>query len=158
MHAAVLQTVLPPLLLAGVPATVVVTGGTHNPLAPSADFLAETFLPALAPLGVRARLDVERCGFMPKGGGVVRLVLEAREQGEGALALLQRGPLSAASGVFKSSRRPQEVAMSAHAVMREASTVASRACFSAICLSANTCTTGCAAGNARAALVPVGQR
>lgn len=41
----VAQTVLPALWMAGVPARLRLEGGTHNPLAPSADFLAHSFLP-----------------------------------------------------------------------------------------------------------------
>ncbi len=41
----VAQTVLPPLMLAEEPSTVVIEGGTHNPWAPPLDFLQHCFLP-----------------------------------------------------------------------------------------------------------------
>src|SRR4051812_18380190 len=43
----VLQTVLPALLKAKGRSTLVLEGGTHNPLAPSFDFLSRAFLPLL---------------------------------------------------------------------------------------------------------------
>lgn len=65
----VLQTILPPLLYAGAPARITITGGTHNPKAPSTDFLQRTFLPILERMGAPVTLSVERRGFYPRGGG-----------------------------------------------------------------------------------------
>ena len=67
----VLQTVLPPLLLAGGPSTLVLEGGTHNPLAPPFEFVARAFAPLLARLGARLELELVRPGFHPAGGGVL---------------------------------------------------------------------------------------
>jgi len=41
----VLQTVLPALLLAKGESNLILRGGTHNPLAPTFDFLAKSYLP-----------------------------------------------------------------------------------------------------------------
>src|SRR5687768_4027492 len=41
----VLQTLLPALALAGGDSVLKLEGGTHNPLAPTADFIADSFLP-----------------------------------------------------------------------------------------------------------------
>jgi len=65
----VLQTVLPALWRAGNASEIVLEGGTHNPMAPSADFLADTYLPTLARMGIEARTRLERHGFYPAGGG-----------------------------------------------------------------------------------------
>lgn len=72
----VLQTVLPLLWSAPGPSTVVVEGGTHNPMAPTAEFLSRSFLPLLARMGPKARLTLERPGFHPVGGGRLRLEIE----------------------------------------------------------------------------------
>lgn len=69
----VIQTVLPALFLADRPSTVTVTGGTHNPMAPPFDFLAETFLPAIATAGFRADCRLIRHGFFPAGGGRMKI-------------------------------------------------------------------------------------
>jgi RNA 3'-terminal phosphate cyclase (ATP) len=67
----VIQTLLPPLFLADKPSKVTVTGGTHNPLAPPFDFLLETFLPAIATAGFRAKCRLIKHGFYPAGGGKI---------------------------------------------------------------------------------------
>jgi RNA 3'-terminal phosphate cyclase (ATP) len=67
----VLQTVLPPLWRCAAPSRLRLEGGTHNPLAPSADFIAETYLPALRRIGIEASLQLERPGFFPAGGGIL---------------------------------------------------------------------------------------
>lgn len=69
----VLQTVLPALLRADVESQLTLEGGTHNPLAPSSDFIADAFLPALRRLGAHVTMTVERHGFMPAGGGLVHV-------------------------------------------------------------------------------------
>ena len=67
----VIQTLLPPLFLADKPSTVTVTGGTHNPLAPPFDFLAETFLPAIVTAGFQGKCRLIKHGFFPAGGGKI---------------------------------------------------------------------------------------
>ncbi|WJW76409.1 RNA 3'-terminal phosphate cyclase [Thiohalobacter sp. IOR34] len=69
----VLQTILPALLLGNGDSEVQLIGGTHNPLAPSYDFLRLAFLPLLERMGARVTLQLERHGFYPAGGGRVRL-------------------------------------------------------------------------------------
>lgn len=65
----VLQTVLPPLLLAQGRSTLTLEGGTHNPLAPPFDFLQRVFLPVVNRLGPRVEASLIRPGFYPAGGG-----------------------------------------------------------------------------------------
>jgi RNA 3'-terminal phosphate cyclase (ATP) len=67
----VLQTLLPALLVAAAPSTLRLSGGTHNPLAPSFDFLAKCFAPALRAMGVSLDLQLVRHGFAPAGGGII---------------------------------------------------------------------------------------
>ena len=68
----VLQTLLPPLSLAGGQSSLEVFGGTHVPWSPSADFLLRVYLPALRIAGFRCDLELVRAGFYPKGGGAIR--------------------------------------------------------------------------------------
>ncbi|MEM9380380.1 MAG: RNA 3'-terminal phosphate cyclase, partial [Planctomycetota bacterium] len=65
----VLQTVLPPLLRAHEPSTVVLEGGTHNPSAPPFEFLDEAFLPCVRAMGAEATARLVRPGYFPGGGG-----------------------------------------------------------------------------------------
>ena len=69
----VLQAVLPPLLLAGAPSSLVLEGGTHNMAAPPFDFLAGSFLPLLNRMGPRVTARLIRHGFYPRGGGRIEL-------------------------------------------------------------------------------------
>ncbi len=71
----VLQTILWPLLLAERASQVVIEGGTHNPMAPTFEFLERTFLPQVRKLGVQAELSLEQHGFYPAGGGRLRATL-----------------------------------------------------------------------------------
>jgi RNA 3'-terminal phosphate cyclase (ATP) len=65
----VFQTVLPALLLTGKPSRLILEGGTHNPMAPSFDFIRYCFLPVLRQMGAEFDVGVERYGFYPAGGG-----------------------------------------------------------------------------------------
>ncbi|MHC4568297.1 MAG: RNA 3'-terminal phosphate cyclase [Planctomycetota bacterium] len=76
----VVQTVLPALFLADEPSTVTVTGGTHNPWAPPFDFLAETFLPAIAQAGFHAEPKLIKHGFFPAGGGKISFTIHPWRQ------------------------------------------------------------------------------
>lgn len=67
----VLQTLLPALLFADAPSTVRVSGGTHNPMAPPAQFLQRAFCPLLEKMGAQINIELLRSGFYPAGGGVV---------------------------------------------------------------------------------------
>ena len=71
----VAQALLPPLLQAAVPATVILKGGTHVPWSPPAHYLSHVFLPALAAMGAEVEMTLERWGWYPRGGGEVRLSL-----------------------------------------------------------------------------------
>lgn len=70
----VLQTILPPLLLADGPSELVLEGGTHNPAAPPFELIERAWLPRLEQMGATIAARIERRGFMPAGGG--RVVLE----------------------------------------------------------------------------------
>ena len=65
----IVQTVLPILARCDGPSRVVLRGGTHVAWAPSFDYVAEVFLPAVARMGVRASLELTRAGYYPKGNG-----------------------------------------------------------------------------------------
>lgn len=68
----VAQTILMPLLLNG-GASVTLTGGTHNPMAPSLSFFEQSFLTVInnliAPSKNSCYIEAHKIGFAPKGGG-----------------------------------------------------------------------------------------
>src|SRR5687768_8050769 len=86
----VLQTVLPPLLLADGPSTLILEGGTHNPGGPPADFVERVFLPAINHMGPRVRFALERPGFAPAGGGRLMVTVEPAAK-LAPLQLVERG-------------------------------------------------------------------
>ncbi len=65
----VVQTVLFPLLRASDPSVLALEGGTHNPAAPTWDYLARVFFPLLARMGAPVETHFGGHGFYPAGGG-----------------------------------------------------------------------------------------
>ena len=76
----VLQTILPALMLADGPSTVVIEGGTHNPYAPPFPFLERSFIPVLRQMGVGIDLELNRYGFYPAGGGKFTIRIDPVKQ------------------------------------------------------------------------------
>lgn len=114
----VVQTILPPLLTASGPSTVVIEGGTHNPFAPPFDFLARVFLPQLARMGARVQAQLDRPGFYPAGGGRIRIHVEPASALE-PLTLLERAPIDRRRAVAMVSRLPRHIAQRELAVVQE---------------------------------------
>ena len=96
----VLQTILPPLMLADAPSRLVLEGGTHNMSAPPFDFIAKTFLPIINRMGPRIEARLLRHGFYPHGGG--RMEIEIAPAQLTPIACLDRGALRhrSATAVF----------------------------------------------------------
>jgi len=86
----VLQTLLPALLHADGPSTVHVSGGTHNPMAPSVHFLQRAYGPMMEAMGARIGIELLRFGFFPAGGGEVRATVAPCFQ-LNPIELLRRG-------------------------------------------------------------------
>ncbi len=106
----VLQTVLPALLLADAPSTLVLEGGTHNPLAPPFPHVERAYLPLVERMGPRVKATLERAGFYPAGGG--RIVVEITPAAALApLDLLDRGAVKRVSGVATIANLPASIAM-----------------------------------------------
>jgi RNA 3'-terminal phosphate cyclase (ATP) len=114
----VAQTVLPALLLASGPSTLIVEGGTYNPSAPPWDYLARVFLPILARMGARARTTLERAGFVPAGGGRMRVEVEP-VAALAPLVLLERGAILRRHAKALVSRLPRTIAERELRVVRE---------------------------------------
>lgn len=105
----VLQTVLCALLATPGSSRLVLSGGTHNPLAPTFDCLAMTYLPLLRRMGAKVHAHLEAPGFYPAGGG--RFVVEL-EGGTSLTApdLSVRGQLQSACVEATLSDVPKHVA------------------------------------------------
>jgi RNA 3'-terminal phosphate cyclase (ATP) len=84
--------VLPALLTAEGPSSLILEGGTHNPFAPPFDFLVRTFLPIVNRMGPHVAVILERAGFYPAGGGRIRVMVQPSAALQ-RLDLLERGPI-----------------------------------------------------------------
>lgn len=87
----VLQTVLPALMLADGPSGLKLSGGTHNPMAPTYHFIERVFAPLLQRMGVKLEMSLRRHGFYPAGGGEVEIHIHPAAEGLMPLTLLARG-------------------------------------------------------------------
>ncbi len=105
----VLQTILPALWFAESPSRVQVTGGTHNPLAPPFDFLQRAWLPLVTAMGAATTLHLDRHGFFPAGGGVVRAEVEP-VRALNPIEVLERGALQGLHAEARVAGIPIEVA------------------------------------------------
>lgn len=112
----VLETILLPLARAEAPSEVVVEGGTHNSSAPPFPFLERSYLPVLARMGVRTEAVLERAGFLPRGGGRVRVRIEPGELR--ALNLEDRGAPRSRRAIALIASLPEHIAERELAVLR----------------------------------------
>ncbi len=115
----VFQTLLLPLAFAEAPSRLMLVGGTHVPWSPPFHYLAHVYLPAIAALGYRAGLALERWGWYPKGGGMVRANihpcaanLRAEDAGEATapgLDWTRRGRVTRVWGISAASNLPEHI-------------------------------------------------
>ncbi|MGN6105654.1 MAG: RNA 3'-terminal phosphate cyclase [Kofleriaceae bacterium] len=122
----VIQTVLVPAIVLGQPLRVVVTGGTHNPMAPPFDFLDRVFLPHLRAMGADVALRLDRHGFASeppaRGEAPTRHGQLTLEVGRGRLAPIEivgAGPITARHATALLARLPTHVADRELRVIRE---------------------------------------
>lgn len=115
-----LQTMLPVALLSPGRFELELRGGTDVRGGPTIEWLRQVYVPRLAPLCRSLELTLERHGFEPAGGGVVRLVVEPQSdvRGPDSIRALVEEKLSAAS-VDQERLRGFEGVSVAHAMFRE---------------------------------------
>lgn len=104
----VFQTVLPALLMAKGKSEIQLEGGTHNSMAPSFDFIDQSFVPALKLMGHHADVSIQQFGFYPAGGGAWVASIHPSPQTQ-KLDLLESGQLIELRAVATSSKIPHHV-------------------------------------------------
>lgn len=72
----ILQTILPPLMVADKPSKLEITGGTDVAWSPTIDYLVKVTLKALKEMNACVNLKVLARGYYPKGGGRVIVEIE----------------------------------------------------------------------------------
>ncbi|MFN7918719.1 MAG: RNA 3'-terminal phosphate cyclase [Bryobacteraceae bacterium] len=113
----VLQTILPPLMLASGSSKVIIEGGTHNHAAPPFHYLEKVFLPLLAKMGPRVSTRLDCYGFYPAGGGRFAAEIQPVPRLE-ALHLGERGEITTRRVHAITANLPRHIAQ------REAETAA----------------------------------
>ena len=94
----VLQTILLPLSMTTKRSIVTIGGGTHVPWSPCYDYLDQHWLYFMRQIGMDATLTLERPGFNPRGGGLLRAQIEPAAEIR-PLSLPQRGKLQQIRGL-----------------------------------------------------------
>jgi RNA 3'-terminal phosphate cyclase (ATP) len=86
------------------------TGGLFQDFAPSAHHMQHVLFPSLAKMGVEASLQIVRPGYVPGGGGTIRVKIRPVIRRLSAISLREQGKVTSVSGVALSSHlREQEV-------------------------------------------------
>lgn len=105
----VLQTLLPPLMLADRPSRLILEGGTHNIYAPPFEFIARTYLPLINRMGPSVSARLVRHGFYPAGGGRIEVDVTPVPS-LAKLDLVERGALRRVFGQAVVAALPDEIA------------------------------------------------
>lgn len=106
----VCQTVLPALMIASAPSTLVLEGGTHNPFAPPFDYLKQVFAPIVEQMGPKLDLNIEEYGFYPAGGGKVEIGIVPKNS-LAPINLLETGEIVSQRGEVLFAHLPDDIAL-----------------------------------------------
>jgi len=120
----IIQAVLPTLLYAERKSIVTIKGGTDVPWSPPIDAIRYVLIPALRSIGVNAQLEVIRRGHYPRGGGIVKLVVEPITEPLKPIILKEQGKILRIKGISHCVKLPKHVAerqaKSAEQILRNA--------------------------------------
>jgi RNA 3'-terminal phosphate cyclase (ATP) len=98
------MSLLPMACFADTPCRFRIQGGLFQDFAPSAFHMQRVLLPTLFRMGVRAKLHIERPGYVPAGGGIAELSVRPAGRTLTPLALpKRRGRVKTVRGVALSS-------------------------------------------------------
>lgn len=116
--------ILPVLAFAGSPVAIELRGGLFQDFAPSAFHLKHVLLPLLRDMGLCAELEIARPGYVPLGGGILRLVVTPLTQPFRAVTKEETGPVTKVWGIALSSHLEERqvsrrMAESAEDVLRD---------------------------------------
>ncbi|RLF12432.1 MAG: RNA 3'-phosphate cyclase [Thermoprotei archaeon] len=119
----VLQSLLPASAFSPKRVMVEVKGGTNNPMAPPIDYVQRLLLPILAKMNYHCQVSLLRRGFYPRGGGVVRAVMEPVDKLR-TISMLKPGKVVKITGIAYSCKLPghivERMAKSAEKALTEA--------------------------------------
>lgn len=95
---------LPLACFARGPVSLRITGGLFQDFAPSAFHMRQVLFPLLGRMGVRAELRIVRPGYVPRGGGIIKVTVVPVQDSLGPLSLPVQGRITQVKGVALSSR------------------------------------------------------
>jgi len=96
------QALLPLACFAQKPSRFRLEGGLFQDFAPSAYHMKFVLLPLLKQIGIEARLEIIRPGYVPKGGGIIQIEVEPVEQLK-PFNLIEQGKITSINGISLSS-------------------------------------------------------
>jgi len=96
-------TLLPAACFASGPVTCRISGGLFQDFAPSAYHIQHALLPTLRRMGLRARLEIPRPGYVPKGGGIIEVEVSPVGDKLVPLELPEQGNVARIEGIALSS-------------------------------------------------------
>ena len=96
------QALLPLACFAQKPSRFRLEGGLFQDFAPSAYHTKFVLLPLLKQMGIEARLEIIRPGYVPKGGGIIQIEVEPVEKLQ-PLSLIEQGKITIINGIALSS-------------------------------------------------------
>jgi RNA 3'-terminal phosphate cyclase (ATP) len=105
----ILQTVVLPLASAQESSRITLTGGTHVPWSPCFHYVDLVFRPAVASMGILFEVVLQRAGWYPKGGGVIRATIHPSGRLSPFRQETTSGPAAASSVLSASSNLPGHV-------------------------------------------------
>ncbi len=105
----ILQSIFLPLCLADGESRLMLTGGTHVPWSPPLHYFSEVFLHSLNIMGISAEVLLEKWGFYPRGGGMVRTKIHPTHEIR-PISLVERGSLNRIRGISAVGNLPEHIA------------------------------------------------
>jgi RNA 3'-terminal phosphate cyclase (ATP) len=96
-------TLIPPCLFGRETSRLIITGGLFQDFAPSFFHTQNVLVPLLRRMGSDVTLDMLRPGYVPKGGGRLRMVVNPRRSPLQPLRMMKQGNIDTIQGVALSS-------------------------------------------------------
>lgn len=100
-------SLIPIGLFADKPLEVEITGGLFQDNAPGAFHMERILIPSIERMGARVDFEIRRPGYVPKGGGIIRLVVHPIDQPLKPLDLTSRGSVESVLGIALASHLRQ---------------------------------------------------
>jgi len=101
------QSLLPLACFAGKPSKFRLEGGLFQDFAPSAYHMKFVFLPLLKQMGINAKLEIVRPGYVPRGAGIIEIEVEPAGKLK-PLNITEQGEILSIKGIALSSHLKQK--------------------------------------------------